>query len=77
MISYSNAVNTENIKYIESYECQECSKVKKGTPWVNYDEDNKCICSYLCFKSKKNIEKDFLLVYLNSQTFFQRIFLHF
>ena len=58
MISYSNAVNTENIKYIESYECQECSKVKKGTPWVNYDEDNKCICSYLCFKDKKNVDKD-------------------
>ena len=58
MISYSSAVNTENIKYIETYECQECSKVKKGTPWVNYDEDNKCICSYLCFKSKKKKEKD-------------------
>ena len=58
MISYSSAVNTENVKYIETYECQECSKVKKGIPWVNYDEDNKCICSYLCFKSKKKEEKD-------------------
>ena len=58
MILYSSAVNTENVKYIETYECQECCKMKKGTPWVNYDNDQKCICSYLCFKSKKNIEKD-------------------
>ena len=39
MISYSSAVNTDNIKYIETYECQECCKMKKGTPWVNYDDD--------------------------------------
>jgi len=58
MISYSSAVNIENVKYIETYECQECYKVKKDIPWVNYDEDNKCICSYLCFKSKKKEEKD-------------------
>ena len=58
MISYSSVVNTENVKYIESYECQECSKVKKGIPWVNYDNDQKCICSYLCFKSKKKEEKN-------------------
>ena len=53
MISYSFAVNIDNVKYIETYECQECCKMKKGTPWVNYDNDIKCICSYLCFKSKK------------------------
>ena len=58
MISYSSAVNMDNIKYIETYECQECCKMKKGTPWVNYDNDKKCICSYLCFKSKKKEEKD-------------------
>ena len=58
MISYSSAVNIENVKYIETYECQECYKVKKDIPWVNYDKDNKCICSYLCFKSKKKEEKD-------------------
>ena len=58
MISYSFAVSKENAKYIETYECQECYKIKKGTPWVNYDDDKKCICSYLCFKSKKKEEKD-------------------
>ena len=58
MISYSSAVNTEDVKYIETYKCQECSKVKKGIPWVNYDNDQKCICSYLCFKSKKKEEKN-------------------
>ena len=58
MISYSFAVNIDNVKYIETYECQECYKIKKGTPWVNYDDDKKCICSYLCFKSKKKEEKD-------------------
>ena len=58
MISYSFAVNIDNVKYIETYECQECCRMKKGTPWVNYDNDKKCICSYLCFKSKKKEEKD-------------------
>ena len=58
MISYSSAVNIENVKYIETYECRECYKVKKDIPWVNYDNDKKCICSYLCFKSKKKEEKD-------------------
>ena len=54
MISYSFAVNIDNVKYIETYECQECCRMKKGTPWVNYDNDKKCICSYLCFKSKNS-----------------------
>ena len=56
MVSYSSAVNTENKEYINTFMCSECNDIKKGKEWVNYDNDNKCICSYLCYKSKSEKE---------------------
>ena len=57
-MSFVSAVRVENKEYNESYMCKECNTTKYNKPWVNYDSDNKCICSYLCYNSHKDNEKN-------------------
>jgi len=55
-MSYITAVSIENVQYAKTYKCEHCNNIKTDIPWVNYDIDNKCICSYLCYKNKNKID---------------------
>ena len=52
MADYINAIEVTKKEHVERYVCVQCNDTKYGTSWVNYDTDNKCICSYLCYKEK-------------------------
>ena len=56
MTSYINAIEVTKKEHIDNYVCEQCNTTKYSLPWVNYDTDEKCICSYLCYKQKSKKE---------------------
>tara|TARA_B100001175_G_C18973963_1_gene386592 strand:- start:39 stop:479 length:441 start_codon:yes stop_codon:yes gene_type:complete len=55
MTSYIDAIEVKK-EHIDNYVCEQCNVTKYNVPWLNYDTDEKCICSYLCYKQKSKQE---------------------
>ena len=71
-MSYLSAFVVKKVENCKTYECHTCNNIKFGFPWVNYDIDNKYICSYLCYKSANN-EDQYLWSKVNNKEDFDDV----
>jgi len=71
MVTYVNAAETTNKDYNEGYICQSCENIKESKPWVIYmmDDDKKCLCSYLCYKSMNVVDEKLWGKVMNKEDF--------